>query len=59
MTANRSQLNLGTFPPKLKTRLQQFADKRSISIAAAARLLISEGLDRTEPDKKTRPAISQ
>jgi len=49
------QLNLGAFPEALKSRLERFAEERNISVAAAARLLISEGLALAE-GKKMRPA---
>ena len=42
------QLNLGAFPEALKSRLERFAEERNISVAAAARLLISEGLTLAE-----------
>jgi hypothetical protein len=57
MPEPRNQLNLGNFPPALKRRLDRFAKERSISVAAAARLLISEGLNQAE-GKKMRPATT-
>jgi len=52
-TRGRKALNLGDVPSKLHSRLASFAKRRNISMAAAARMLLTEGLDRA--DKQQEP----